>query len=37
MHEHTALDIEYVRSIGLRTDVKIMLRTIPAVLAHKGY
>lgn len=37
MHEHTELDIEYVQSISLRTDLKIMLLTIPAVLAHKGY
>jgi len=37
MHEHTQLDIEYVRSISLRTDLKIMALTIPAVLAHTGY
>jgi lipopolysaccharide/colanic/teichoic acid biosynthesis glycosyltransferase len=37
MHEHTNLDIEYVNRIGLRTDMKIMLLTIPAVLARKGY
>ena len=37
MHEHTELDIEYIRSIGFRTDMKIIVLTIPAVLAHKGY
>ena len=37
MHEHTDLDIEYVQSISLRTDLKIIALTIPAVLAHKGY
>ena len=31
MHERTDLDIAYVRSIGLRTDLKILLLTIPAV------
>ena len=31
------LDIEYIRSIGFRTDMKIIVLTIPAVLAHKGY
>jgi lipopolysaccharide/colanic/teichoic acid biosynthesis glycosyltransferase len=37
MHEHTDLDIEYVRRATLRSDLKIMLLTIPAVLAHTGY
>lgn len=37
MHEHTDLDIEYVNNVCLRGDLKIMLLTIPAVLAHKGY
>src|SRR4029077_11261217 len=31
MHERTDLDIAYVRSIGLRTDLKILLLTIPAI------
>jgi lipopolysaccharide/colanic/teichoic acid biosynthesis glycosyltransferase len=31
-----ALDIEYVRDQSLRTDVDILLRTIPAVLSRKG-
>jgi lipopolysaccharide/colanic/teichoic acid biosynthesis glycosyltransferase len=37
MHERTDIDIEYLQHVTLRNDVKIMLRTIPAVLAHKGY
>lgn len=37
MHEHTDIDIEYVQQVSFRTDVNIMLQTIPAVLAHKGY
>jgi lipopolysaccharide/colanic/teichoic acid biosynthesis glycosyltransferase len=37
MHEHTDLDIEYVQNVSLRNDMNIMLRTIPAILAHKGY
>jgi lipopolysaccharide/colanic/teichoic acid biosynthesis glycosyltransferase len=31
MHERTDLDIAYVRDIGLLTDLKILLLTIPAV------
>jgi lipopolysaccharide/colanic/teichoic acid biosynthesis glycosyltransferase len=37
MHQHTDIDIEYVKRVELRTDLKIMLLTVPAVLAHKGY
>jgi len=38
MHERTDLDIAYVRSIGLRTDLKILLLTIPAVFGlRRGY
>ena len=37
MHRHTDIDIEYVKRVELRTDLKIMLLTVPAVLAHKGY
>jgi lipopolysaccharide/colanic/teichoic acid biosynthesis glycosyltransferase len=38
MHERTDLDIAYVRSIGLRTDLKILLLTIPAVVGlRRGY
>lgn len=31
-----ALDIEYIRDQSLRTDIDILLRTIPAVLSRKG-
>jgi lipopolysaccharide/colanic/teichoic acid biosynthesis glycosyltransferase len=37
MHEHTDIDIEYLQHVTLRNDVMILLRTIPAVLSHKGY
>jgi lipopolysaccharide/colanic/teichoic acid biosynthesis glycosyltransferase len=37
MHEHTDLDIEYAQKVTLRNDLKIMLLTVPAILAHKGY
>lgn len=38
MHERTDLDIAYVRAIGLRTDLKILLLTVPAVVGvRKGY
>jgi lipopolysaccharide/colanic/teichoic acid biosynthesis glycosyltransferase len=38
MHERTDLDIAYVRDIGLLTDLKILLLTIPAVTGLKrGY
>jgi exopolysaccharide production protein ExoY len=32
----TALDIEYIRDQSFRTDVEILLKTIPAVLLRKG-
>lgn len=31
-----ALDIEYIRDQSLKTDMNILLRTIPAVLSRKG-
>lgn len=38
MHERTDLDIAYVRSIGPRTDLKILLLTIPALLGlRRGF
>jgi lipopolysaccharide/colanic/teichoic acid biosynthesis glycosyltransferase len=30
------LDLEYVRDQSIRTDVEILLRTVPSVLARKG-
>lgn len=37
MHEHTDLDIEYAHKVTFRKDLKILLLTVPAILAHKGY
>lgn len=38
MHERTDVDLEYVQRVSLRTDLKILLFTIPAALGmHKGY
>ena len=37
MHEHTDLDIEYAQKVTFGNDLKIMLLTLPAILAHKGY
>jgi lipopolysaccharide/colanic/teichoic acid biosynthesis glycosyltransferase len=37
MHEHTDLDIEYAKRVTLRNDLRILLLTIPAVIAHNGY
>lgn len=38
MHLRTDLDIAYVRSVGLRTDLKILFLTIPAVIGLRtGY
>lgn len=38
MHERTDLDIAYVHSVGLRTDLKVLLLTIPAIVGVKrGY
>jgi exopolysaccharide biosynthesis polyprenyl glycosylphosphotransferase len=34
--EWMRLDMEYVNSRGMRTDLMILLRTIPAVIARKG-
>jgi lipopolysaccharide/colanic/teichoic acid biosynthesis glycosyltransferase len=37
MHEHTEFDIAYAQCVTFLSDLKIMLLTIPAVLAHRGY
>ena len=34
--EATLLDIEYVRGWSLGLDLKLLLRTLPAVLSRKG-
>ena len=36
MHENTHIDLDYVDRIGLRTDVRILLRTVSCVLARSG-
>ncbi|MBK5287157.1 MAG: sugar transferase [Acidimicrobiia bacterium] len=36
MHLYTDIDLEYVATIGLRTDLRILLRTLPAALARSG-
>ncbi len=35
-HEWMRLDLEYIRKRSLATDLKILLKTIPAVIARKG-
>ena len=38
MHERTDLDVAYVRDVSLRTDLKVLLLTLPAVVGLKrGY
>ena len=37
MHLHTDVDLEYVESIGFLTDLKILVRTIPATLSRRGH
>ncbi len=32
MHEHTEVDLRYLRALSLTTDLKILLLTIPAIL-----
>jgi lipopolysaccharide/colanic/teichoic acid biosynthesis glycosyltransferase len=34
--EWMRLDLEYVRKRSLATDLKIMIKTVPAVIARKG-
>ena len=35
MHEHTHVDLEYVEHLNARTDFRILLLTIPAVLGRR--
>jgi lipopolysaccharide/colanic/teichoic acid biosynthesis glycosyltransferase len=38
MHEHVDVDIDYVDQVSLRTDLRILLRTLPAaLLTHQGF
>jgi lipopolysaccharide/colanic/teichoic acid biosynthesis glycosyltransferase len=36
MHLYTDIDLEYIATISLRTDLKILMRTIPAALSRSG-
>ena len=36
MHLHTDIDLEYIETMGPVTDVKILLRTVPATLRRRG-
>ena len=36
MHENTHIDLEYIARIGLRTDVRILLRTVRCLLSRSG-
>lgn len=36
MHEHTELDLAYVERVSLRTDLRILLRTVTCLLARNG-
>ena len=36
MHENTHVDLDYIDRIGLRTDVRILLRTVRCILSRTG-
>jgi lipopolysaccharide/colanic/teichoic acid biosynthesis glycosyltransferase len=36
MHLHTEIDLEYIETMGFVTDLKILVRTVPATLARRG-
>jgi lipopolysaccharide/colanic/teichoic acid biosynthesis glycosyltransferase len=36
MHLHTDIDLEYIETMGPITDLKILLRTVPATLRRRG-
>jgi lipopolysaccharide/colanic/teichoic acid biosynthesis glycosyltransferase len=36
MHENTHIDLDYIDRIGLRTDVRILFRTVNCVLSRTG-
>jgi lipopolysaccharide/colanic/teichoic acid biosynthesis glycosyltransferase len=37
MHENTHVDLDYIDRIGLRTDVRILLRTVGCILRRNGH
>ncbi|MEP6625118.1 MAG: sugar transferase [Acidimicrobiia bacterium] len=36
MHLYTDIDLEYIATVSLRTDLRILMRTIPAALSRSG-
>lgn len=36
MHENTHVDLDYINNIGLKTDVRILVRTVGCVLSRTG-
>jgi len=36
MHENTHVDLDYINTIGLKTDVRILVRTVGCVLSRTG-
>jgi lipopolysaccharide/colanic/teichoic acid biosynthesis glycosyltransferase len=36
MHLHTDVDLEYIERLGFLTDLKILLRTLPATIRRRG-
>ena len=36
MHENTHIDLDYIDRIGLRTDIRILLRTVACILRRTG-
>lgn len=36
MHLHTAIDLDYIRTLSLRRDVSILLKTVPTLLRDEG-
>jgi lipopolysaccharide/colanic/teichoic acid biosynthesis glycosyltransferase len=36
MHENTHVDLDYINSIGLKTDMRILVRTVGCVLSRTG-
>jgi lipopolysaccharide/colanic/teichoic acid biosynthesis glycosyltransferase len=37
MYEHTEVDLAYIERVSLRTDLAIMVRTLPALMGLKGF
>jgi lipopolysaccharide/colanic/teichoic acid biosynthesis glycosyltransferase len=37
MHEHTDVDLDYIRRVGIRTDAAILFRTVRCLLSRNGH